>query len=227
VTCLKTSTETDAATKLWSWLALLQLCCNHPYPFREKLAGRSNQSTDDSSNSPEAESSVSVLPGSMKDFLPGSIKDAGLPSDLFPKIEALFEQVDQPLDPALSHRSTLLNQILDESIMVGDKVLVFSQSIPTMDYLDILLQKSGRSYLRIDGRTPGADRQALCKRFNTSDSEHVFLISTRAGALGLNIFGANRVVIFDFLGGTGNRACLSSRPKEAGLCLSLRCRWNL
>jgi hypothetical protein len=199
VTCLKTSTETDAASKLWSWLALLQLCCNHPYPFREKLAGRSNQSTDDPSNSPEAESSVSVLPGSMKDFLPGSIKDAGLPSDLFPKIEALFKQVDQPLDPALSHRSTLLNQILDEAIMVGDKVLVFSQSIPTMDYLDTLLQKSGRSYLRIDGRTPGADRQALCKRFNTSNSEHVFLISTRAGALGLNIFGANRVVIFDFL----------------------------
>ena len=191
VTCLKTSHETDAATKLWTWLALLQLCCNHPYPFREKLADRSNQLTDDPSDSLEGENTASVLPR--------SITDAGLPSNLFPNIEALFKQIEKPLDPVFSHRSTLLNQILDESIKVGDKVLVFSQSIPTMDYLDDLLERSGRKYLRIDGKTLGADRQMLCKRFNTSDSEQVFLISTRAGGLGLNIFGANRVVIFDFL----------------------------
>lgn len=191
VTCLKTSHETDATTKLWTWLALLQLCCNHPYPFREKLADRSNQLIDDPSDSLEGENTASVLPR--------SIKDAGLPSNLFPNIEALFKQIEKPLDPVFSHRSILLNQILDESTKVGDKVLVFSQSIPTMDYLDDLLERSGRKYLRIDGKTLGADRQILCKRFNTSGSEQVFLISTRAGGLGLNIFGANRVVIFDFL----------------------------
>ncbi|KAJ5191698.1 uncharacterized protein N7498_010683 [Penicillium cinerascens] len=191
VTCLKASQETDAATKLWTWLALLQLCCNHPYPFREKLADRSNQLTDDPSDSLEGDNTASVLPR--------SIRDAGLPSNLFPNIEALFKQIEKPLDPVFSHRSTLLNQILDESMKVEDKVLVFSQSIPTMDYLDDLLERSGRKYLRIDGKTLGADRQMLCKRFNATDSEQVLLISTRAGGLGLNIFGANRVVIFDFL----------------------------
>lgn len=191
VTCLKTSHESDIATKLWSWLALLQLCCNHPVPFREKLAGRSNQSGGDSEEALDGDSSVSVLPG--------SIKDAGLPSGLFPKIEALFKNIPEPLGPEFSHRSTLLNQILNEAADVGDKVLVFSQSIPTMDYLDKLLTRSGRKFLRLDGKTPSSQRQSLCKQFNTSDAEQVFLISTRAGGLGLNITGANRVVIFDFL----------------------------
>ncbi|KAJ5665092.1 uncharacterized protein N7477_007540 [Penicillium maclennaniae] len=191
VACLKKSSESDAATKLWSWLALLQLCCNHPVPFREKLADRSNQSATDPEEALEGENSVSVLPV--------SIKDAGLPSDLFPKIEALFNSVQKPLGPEFSHRSILLNQILDEAANVGDKVLVFSQSIPTMDYLDKLLKKSGRKFLRLDGKTLSAQRQSLCKRFNTSNTEQIFLISTRAGGLGLNITGANRVVIFDFL----------------------------
>ncbi|KAJ5304089.1 uncharacterized protein N7443_003749 [Penicillium atrosanguineum] len=191
VACLKESPESDVATKLWSWLALLQLCCNHPVPFREKLADRSSQSTYDPDDTLDADNSVSVLPA--------SIKDAGLPSDLFPKIEALFISVQKPLGPEFSHRSTLLNQILNEAANVGDKVLVFSQSIPTMDHLDRLLKKSGRKFLRLDGKTLSAQRQSLCKRFNTSDTEQVFLISTRAGGLGLNITGANRVVIFDFL----------------------------
>lgn len=190
VACLKTSPESDVATKLWSWLALLQLCCNHPVPFREKLADRSN-SSGEQEEALDGDNSVSVLPV--------SIKDAGLPSDLFPKVEALFRSVQKPLGPEFSHRSTLLNQILNEAANVGDKVLVFSQSIPTMDYLDKLLKKSGRKFLRLDGKTLSAQRQSLCKRFNTSDSEQVFLISTRAGGLGLNITGANRVVIFDFL----------------------------
>jgi superfamily II DNA or RNA helicase len=191
VTCLKTSHESDSATKLWSWLALLQLCCNHPVPFREKLAGRSNQPGGDLEEALDGDSSASVLPR--------SIKDAGLPSDLFPKIEALFKNIPEPLGPEFSHRSTLLNQILNEAADVGDKVLVFSQSIPTMDYLDKLLTRSGRKFLRLDGKTPSSQRQSLCKQFNTSDTEQVFLISTRAGGLGLNITGANRVVIFDFL----------------------------
>lgn len=60
------------------------------------------------------------------------------------------------------------------------------------------MDKANRSYCRLDGRTPVAARQEATQEFNESDKHQIYLISTRAGGLGLNIFGANRVVIFDF-----------------------------
>lgn len=178
----------NVSTKLWSWLAVLQLCCNHPFPFREKLSDRYRQLESEAGDS----ESGSVLPG--------SIQDAELPNDLLPRIEELFSPVLDPRDPYLSSRSLLLGQILQESLNVGDKVLVFSQSIPTINYLEDLLGQYGlKSYVRIDGSTSGTDRQAISKRFNSPGGEKILLISTRAGGVGLNMFGANRVVIFDFL----------------------------
>ncbi|KAJ5176989.1 uncharacterized protein N7482_002866 [Penicillium canariense] len=177
------SGDGDVSMKLWSWLAIMQLCCNHPSPFREKLADRLKQ--------PEDFESPSILSG--------SIQDAGLPKDLISRIESLFSKYPDIKDSTLSNRAVLLDQILDLSIQAGDKVLIFTQSIPTMDYLDLMLKKRGRQYQRIDGSMLGSDRQVATKQFNTNGEEQVLLISTRAGGVGLNMFGANRVVIFDFL----------------------------
>lgn len=189
VQSLEATAVADVSTKLWSWLALLQLCCNHPFPFREKLADRYKQS--ESSEAGDSDT------GSV---LPGSIQDAGLPSDLLPRIEQLFSSIPDLRNPYLSSRSLLLVQILKESLNVGDKVLIFSQSIPTINYLEDLLRQYGfDSYVRIDGSTTGTDRQAITKSFNTTQREKILLVSTRAGGIGLNMFGANRVVIFDFL----------------------------
>ncbi|OOQ89824.1 hypothetical protein PEBR_06714 [Penicillium brasilianum] len=175
--------KADASLKLWSWLAIMQLCCNHPYPFREKLSDRLKQQEDNEGPS----------------VLPTSIQDAGLPGDLVSRMEALFSKYSDLHDIALSNRAVLLDQILDLSIKARDKVLIFTQSIPTMEYLDFMLKKRGRKYQRIDGSTPGLDRQVATKLFNSASGEHILLISTRAGGVGLNMFGANRVVIFDFL----------------------------
>ncbi|TQN72902.1 Protein CHROMATIN REMODELING 20 [Colletotrichum shisoi] len=97
----------------------------------------------------------------------------------------------------LSWKVQLLVAILDQSEKVGDKVLVFTQSIPTMDYLDSLFRQQRRKIARLDGNTPISMRQQNIKDFNNGDS-HLYLISTAAGGTGLNIYGANRVVIFDF-----------------------------
>ncbi|XP_047334780.1 switch 2 [Impatiens glandulifera] len=89
-----------------------------------------------------------------------------------------------------------------ENLMVswmskGDKVLLFSYSVRMLDILEKLLIRKGYCFSRLDGSTPTGSRQSLVDDFNSSPSKQVFLISTRAGGLGLNLVSANRVVIFD------------------------------
>ncbi|KAF9871637.1 snf2 family helicase [Colletotrichum karsti] len=97
----------------------------------------------------------------------------------------------------LSWKTRLLVAILDESEKVGDKVLIFTHSIPALDLLDSLFRQQRRKIARLDGSTPINQRQQHIKNFNTGDTQ-IYLISTTAGGVGLNIFGANRVVLFDF-----------------------------
>ncbi|KAK6919597.1 Helicase, C-terminal [Dillenia turbinata] len=79
----------------------------------------------------------------------------------------------------------------------GDKILLFSYSVRMLDILEKFLIRKGYCFSRLDGSTPTNLRQSLVDNFNSSPSKQVFLISTRAGGLGLNLVSANRVVIFD------------------------------
>mmetsp|Transcript_118007 Transcript_118007/g.216254 ORF Transcript_118007/g.216254 Transcript_118007/m.216254 type:complete len:1035 (+) Transcript_118007:158-3262(+) len=81
----------------------------------------------------------------------------------------------------------------------GRKVLVFSRSTRLLDILEACLWQQGWSpqTLRLDGGTPPGQRQRLVDEFNTSSTRGVFLISTRAGGVGLNLTAASVVVIFD------------------------------
>ncbi|KAF4461178.1 DNA repair rhp54 [Fusarium albosuccineum] len=98
--------------------------------------------------------------------------------------------------PSLSWKSELLTAILDEARAIGDKVLVFSQSLDTLNYLENMCKMQQRRVSRLDGSTRPDSRQQLVKSFNEGTME-VALISTTAGGIGLNIQGANRVVIYD------------------------------
>ncbi|KAL2001985.1 hypothetical protein VTN02DRAFT_900 [Thermoascus thermophilus] len=177
--------------KLWSWLAILSLCCNHPACFRDKLLGQANDANKINGRSDDVDGEV--MPGDE------SAIQAGLSEMMIAAQRELFANVTDLLAPELSHRAKIMDSIISESIKLGDKVLVFSHSLPTLDYIEYILQASNRNYRRLDGRTPIASRQAATKSFNQSGSDQqVYLISTRAGGLGLNIPGANRVIIFDF-----------------------------
>ncbi|KAF2434838.1 hypothetical protein EJ08DRAFT_435267 [Tothia fuscella] len=80
----------------------------------------------------------------------------------------------------------------------GDKVLVFSRSKQLLRMLDKLFTRTTSynvSYL--DGDLSGPDRTKAVNDFNSNSTQFVFLISTKAGGVGLNITSANKVVIFD------------------------------
>ncbi|CRK91917.1 CLUMA_CG005536, isoform A [Clunio marinus] len=117
-----------------------------------------------------------------------------------------------------SSKLMLLMSILEECEAIGDKLLVFSQSIFSLDVIEHFLNQIdektqmnascasftgswslGQDYFRLDGSTPVEQRNIFCKNFNSPSNPRarLFLISTRAGGLGINLVAANRVIIFD------------------------------
>ncbi|KAI1718916.1 DNA repair protein rhp26 [Ditylenchus destructor] len=77
------------------------------------------------------------------------------------------------------------------------RVLLFSQSKQMLTILEKFVILEGYSHLRMDGSTPIGRRQGLVEKFNSDESIFVFLLTTRVGGLGVNLTGANRVLIYD------------------------------
>ncbi|XP_047439096.1 helicase ARIP4 isoform X1 [Mugil cephalus] len=116
-----------------------------------------------------------------------------------------------------SAKMVLLFYLIDESVARGDKILVFSQSLSTLSVIEDFLSKRpmppgiastesqnpnwvrNLNYYRLDGSTSASERERLINQFNDRENRTtwVFLLSTRAGCLGVNLIGANRVVVFD------------------------------
>ncbi|CAF0904925.1 unnamed protein product [Brachionus calyciflorus] len=104
---------------------------------------------------------------------------------------------------------SLAFSIIEESVKIGDKILLFSQSLLTLNLIEEYLQKLNvpntnqkwqkyKSYYRLDGSTSGTEREKLINSFNkTNNGAWLFLLSTRAGCLGINLIGANRVIVLD------------------------------
>lgn len=91
----------------------------------------------------------------------------------------------------------LLDKMLPVLKRDGHKCLIFSQMTRMLSVLEDYLEESGHSYCRIDGSTPRNEREELIARFNSDPSLFCFLLSTRAGGLGINLTGADTVIIFD------------------------------
>lgn len=97
-----------------------------------------------------------------------------------------------------SGKFELLDRLLPKLHRAGHRVLLFSQMTRLMDILEVYLQLHDFKYLRLDGSTKTEERGTLLKKFNAENSPYfMFLLSTRAGGLGLNLQSADTVVIFD------------------------------
>jgi superfamily II DNA or RNA helicase len=94
-----------------------------------------------------------------------------------------------------SAKLDLLDELLEEIIDGGHRVLVFSQFVKMLDLVRERLEKSGTSHCYLAGLTK--NRQAEVDRFQNDDSIPVFLISLKAGGVGLNLSAADTVIHFD------------------------------
>ena len=103
--------------------------------------------------------------------------------------------LDLPDAPAAnSAKLELLNELLSEAIDGGHRVIVFSQFVTMLHLIRTELESNQLSYCYLDGTT--TKRQAVVDTFQQGDAS-VFLISLKAGGVGLNITAADTVVHFD------------------------------
>ena len=77
------------------------------------------------------------------------------------------------------------------------RALLFSQTQQMLDILEAAVADAGYVYRRMDGTTPVAHRMRLIDEFNSDENVFVFLLTTKVGGLGVNLTGADRVLLFD------------------------------
>uniref|UniRef100_A0A8C2E6I2 Proliferation-associated SNF2-like protein n=1 Tax=Cyprinus carpio TaxID=7962 RepID=A0A8C2E6I2_CYPCA len=117
--------------------------------------------------------------------------------------------IEYPLDPATgefkideqlvetSGKFLILDRMLPELKKRGHKVLIFSQMTSILDILMDYCYLRGYDYSRLDGSMSYTDRDENMKKFSSDPEVFLFLLSTRAGGLGINLTAADTVIIFD------------------------------
>ncbi|MES1918322.1 hypothetical protein MHBO_000304 [Bonamia ostreae] len=96
-----------------------------------------------------------------------------------------------------SGKLVFLDKLLPRLKAEGHRVLLFSQMTRVLDVLQEYLRFKGYGFERIDGSVVGSARQQAIDRFDADPERFVFLLTTRAGGVGLNLAAADTVVLFD------------------------------
>ncbi|KAK2740204.1 hypothetical protein FQN57_006215 [Myotisia sp. PD_48] len=99
---------------------------------------------------------------------------------------------------AKSGKMQVVKSLLELWRDTGHKTLLFAQHRIMLDILERFINTiGGFQYRRMDGNTPIKARQGMVDEFNTDPKVHVFLLTTKVGGLGVNLTGADRVIIYD------------------------------
>lgn len=112
-----------------------------------------------------------------------------------------------------SSKMVLLSKLLVKLQANGNRVLIFSQMTRILDILEDFCRMRDYDYCRIDGQTKQDERDEGMELFNAPNSKKfIFLLSTRAGGLGINLQTADTVILFD---SDWNRQCSESHMRMA------------
>jgi superfamily II DNA or RNA helicase len=112
------------------------------------------------------------------------------------KKEYLRRRMNESLIP-MSGKMVLLDKLLPKLRREGHKVLIFSQMVRMIDLIEEFAEIRSYPCERLDGKVRGNDRQKSIDRYNAQVDSFLFLLSTRAGGVGINLTAADTVIIFD------------------------------
>lgn len=130
-----------------------------------------------------------------KKSLDGTTQQSSLSADLISSIPAHLIRNNQG-----STKLRALDQLLYQlRTSTSEKIVLISNYTSTLEILEQLVTTLGYPYLRLDGSTPSTKRQNLVDDFNHAPASQcfAFLLSAKAGGVGLNLIGASRLVLFD------------------------------
>jgi DNA excision repair protein ERCC-6 len=96
-----------------------------------------------------------------------------------------------------SGKMLVLKQLLPKWFKGGHKALIFCQTRGMLSIIEAWVRERGWRYSRLDGNTPVGTRQPMIDAFNSDPATFLMLATTRTGGVGVNLTGANRVVLFD------------------------------
>ncbi|XP_071973941.1 SWI/SNF-related matrix-associated actin-dependent regulator of chromatin subfamily A containing DEAD/H box 1 isoform X2 [Engystomops pustulosus] len=96
-----------------------------------------------------------------------------------------------------SGKFEVLDQLLSDIKNKGSRVVLFSQFTMMLDILEVFLKHNQHRYIRLDGKTQISERIHLIDQFNNDMDIFIFLLSTKAGGLGINLTSANVVILHD------------------------------
>uniref|UniRef100_A0A0E0LA35 Chromatin structure-remodeling complex protein SYD n=1 Tax=Oryza punctata TaxID=4537 RepID=A0A0E0LA35_ORYPU len=114
------------------------------------------------------------------------------------KIEGYLPRHYLPSIVRLCGKLEMLDRLLPKLKATGHRVLLFSTMTRLLDVMEDYLVWKKYKYLRLDGHTSGQERGALIDKFNNPNSQaFIFLLSIRAGGVGVNLQAADTVIIFD------------------------------
>ncbi|XP_056142527.1 DNA repair and recombination protein RAD54B [Lampris incognitus] len=165
--CLQGFTQTH--THLACITALKKLC-NHPGLLHSTIKEKTKRGSEDNS-----------LYEGLAGLFPESYSSGG------------FSTVDSGKLLVLSDLLTAIRQLSP-----SDRVVVVSNYTQTLDLLQDLCIHLGYTFCRLDGHTPTIQRQRLVDNFNSPSSQNfLFLLSSKAGGVGLNLIGASHLVLYD------------------------------
>ena len=188
-----------AQVTLLNIISDLKKCCNHPFLFetcRENYRVppglvRGNTIIDVFIKPKSALGSVILVPRSFKSqHLILIVLQINV-------LQAAADDVAASL-VLPSGKMVLLDKLLRRLKATGHRVLIFSQMVRVLDIISEYMTARGYRYQRLDGSTPAHLRHRAMEQFNAPGStDFAFLLSTRAGGLGINLATADTVLLFD------------------------------
>ncbi|KAI5776803.1 P-loop containing nucleoside triphosphate hydrolase protein [Geopyxis carbonaria] len=187
--------ERSQTKVLWTAVTYLRTICNHPEAFRRAYYRESLQ------------------PGPRKFFMHGDGCKISIDSPTFLDcddppggqiskvnedkwLKDIYATVENPTWARHSKKMVVLLSLLKACKKVGDQVLLFTHNTASLDYIEGFAVKNHFSVCRLDGSVGFDDRRHGLQCFNTG-SHDIYIISTKAGGLGMNMQKANRVIILD------------------------------